>query len=209
MTTDAGFMEAIIADPADDTPRLIYADWLDEHGQEERAEFIRVQCEIARLENCHVQALLPSAQTLATILDATLEYKLIELRERESELFNAHRSEWIVRIQFVTSAMHRGFVGKIGCSWKVFAANADAILAEHPVTMVKLTTMPVIHWTNTNHVRLEGTHGYFDTLNNLFPGESRGIDEAMVRQALLDLAYPRIEFTFPSSDAALLPLPSP
>jgi uncharacterized protein (TIGR02996 family) len=28
----------------DDTPRLIYADWLEDHGQPELAEFIRVQC---------------------------------------------------------------------------------------------------------------------------------------------------------------------
>src|ERR1043165_8521656 len=39
---------SVLADPADDTPRLVYADWLDEHGQPERAEFIRLQIEIAR-----------------------------------------------------------------------------------------------------------------------------------------------------------------
>lgn len=35
---------AILADPADDLPRLVYADWLGEHGREDRAEFIRLQC---------------------------------------------------------------------------------------------------------------------------------------------------------------------
>jgi uncharacterized protein (TIGR02996 family) len=38
-----GFLEAILARPDDDTPRLIYADWLEEQGDTERAEFIRVQ----------------------------------------------------------------------------------------------------------------------------------------------------------------------
>ena len=28
----------------DDLPRLIFADWLDEHGDADRAEFIRLQC---------------------------------------------------------------------------------------------------------------------------------------------------------------------
>jgi uncharacterized protein (TIGR02996 family) len=28
--------------PEDDSPRLVLADWLDEHGDAERAEFIRV-----------------------------------------------------------------------------------------------------------------------------------------------------------------------
>jgi len=35
---------AIRAHPTDDTPRLVYADWLQEHGDEHRAEFVRVQC---------------------------------------------------------------------------------------------------------------------------------------------------------------------
>jgi uncharacterized protein (TIGR02996 family) len=45
-------MAAILADPAEDTPRLALADWLDEHGDAHDralAEFIRLQCEVARL----------------------------------------------------------------------------------------------------------------------------------------------------------------
>src|SRR5262245_51579788 len=41
--------QAILAHPDDDTPRLVYADWLDEHGDHDRAEFIRVQCRLARM----------------------------------------------------------------------------------------------------------------------------------------------------------------
>lgn len=46
MTTEDALLQDILANPSDDTPRLIYADWLDEHGQPERAEFIRVQCKL-------------------------------------------------------------------------------------------------------------------------------------------------------------------
>jgi uncharacterized protein (TIGR02996 family) len=35
--------------PDDDTPRIAFADWLDEHGQYERAGWIRSGCEQARL----------------------------------------------------------------------------------------------------------------------------------------------------------------
>lgn len=38
------------ADPADDLPALVYADWQDEHGQPEHAELIRVMCELGRLK---------------------------------------------------------------------------------------------------------------------------------------------------------------
>jgi uncharacterized protein (TIGR02996 family) len=37
-------LAAVIADAEDDAPRLVYADWLDEHGDEARAAFIRNQC---------------------------------------------------------------------------------------------------------------------------------------------------------------------
>jgi uncharacterized protein (TIGR02996 family) len=51
LTTPAAFLAAIAAAPDDDTVRLVFADYLDENGEGERAEFIRVQCEIARWTN--------------------------------------------------------------------------------------------------------------------------------------------------------------
>jgi uncharacterized protein (TIGR02996 family) len=42
------FLDAIFDRPDDDTPRLVYADWLDEHGQPNYAQFIRLQCAAAR-----------------------------------------------------------------------------------------------------------------------------------------------------------------
>lgn len=48
----AGLLRAIIANPADDTPRLILADYLEDHGDSDRAEFIRVQCALALGEGC-------------------------------------------------------------------------------------------------------------------------------------------------------------
>src|SRR5262245_5524871 len=46
--SDAAFLDAILANPSEDGPRLVYADWLDEHG-DPRGELIRVQCELAQL----------------------------------------------------------------------------------------------------------------------------------------------------------------
>src|SRR5580700_6105903 len=48
MTDNDALLLAILADP-DDAVRLVYADWLEEHGDAERAEFIRVQCLLERL----------------------------------------------------------------------------------------------------------------------------------------------------------------
>src|SRR4051794_37513477 len=41
MDEEGAFLSAIAADPADDTNRLVYADWLEERG-DVRAEYIRL-----------------------------------------------------------------------------------------------------------------------------------------------------------------------
>src|SRR5438552_1311228 len=46
MTPEEAFLCDICEHPDDDSPRLIYADWLEEHGQRDLAEFIRLQCQL-------------------------------------------------------------------------------------------------------------------------------------------------------------------
>lgn len=49
MTDRAALVAAICAEPGEDTPRLAYADWLEENGEGDRAEFVRVQVEKAKI----------------------------------------------------------------------------------------------------------------------------------------------------------------
>jgi uncharacterized protein (TIGR02996 family) len=46
----AGLLRAVLDEPGDDTVRLVCADWYEENGQPERADFIRLQIEQALLE---------------------------------------------------------------------------------------------------------------------------------------------------------------
>ncbi len=48
MSDHDALLAAICADPDEDTPRLAFADWLDENNQSERAAFVRAQIDIAR-----------------------------------------------------------------------------------------------------------------------------------------------------------------
>jgi uncharacterized protein (TIGR02996 family) len=73
--SEQALIAAIHAHPLDDAPRLVYADWLDEAGRPDRAEFIRVQCELALLP-----AYDPRAAALST---------------REAELLAAGRKDWL------------------------------------------------------------------------------------------------------------------
>jgi uncharacterized protein (TIGR02996 family) len=73
MTPDEAFIEAIRDAPDDDTPRLTYADWLEEHG-DPYGEFIRVQCEVARMSHDD-----PRREKVAA---------------REHELWERYRAAW-------------------------------------------------------------------------------------------------------------------
>ena len=51
MTDLPALLAAVLAAPADDTPRLVFADWLDDHAGEDgerQAAFIRVHVAYAR-----------------------------------------------------------------------------------------------------------------------------------------------------------------
>ena len=48
MSDAAALLAAIRARPKDDAPRLVYADWLDEYGDPDRARLIRAQVAVAR-----------------------------------------------------------------------------------------------------------------------------------------------------------------
>src|SRR5262249_13022193 len=41
---EEAFVQDVRENPDDPAPRLVYADWLDENGDADRAEFIRLQC---------------------------------------------------------------------------------------------------------------------------------------------------------------------
>ncbi len=73
-TAEEAFLSDIRASPDDDGPRLIYADWLEENGHPERAEFIRVQIELSRLNDDG-----PRREAL---------------EDRQDELLAAHGDEW-------------------------------------------------------------------------------------------------------------------
>jgi uncharacterized protein (TIGR02996 family) len=49
MNDHDALLRAIGEHPEEDTPRLMYADWLEENGQPERADFVRNQVELGRI----------------------------------------------------------------------------------------------------------------------------------------------------------------
>jgi uncharacterized protein (TIGR02996 family) len=86
------FLRAIHDRPDDDAPRLVYADWLDERGDADRAEFIRVQCALAR---AHAN-----------------DPRRAAWQARERELLERHHTEWggLLHEWFPNLDFRRGFL---------------------------------------------------------------------------------------------------
>jgi uncharacterized protein (TIGR02996 family) len=115
VTHDDAFVQAIIENPGDDTPRLVFADWLDEHGDPARAEFIRVQCEQART---------PAGDAGYRTLDLRAARLLQANRERWDPFF--HRSDR-VHVQF-----RRGFIELLALKGGVFVKHSAELFAAAP-----------------------------------------------------------------------------
>ena len=120
MSDRDALLAAILAEPDEDTPRLVYADWLDENGQGDRAAFVRAQVEAVRAEPFG-----PKARA------ATL---------RADELLNRNRKEWTatIRDQVADLRFERGFVGHVSAEPGAFLRVAEAVFDAHPIQGLRL-----------------------------------------------------------------------
>ncbi len=125
--TEEALLKAILCDPEDDAPRLIYADWLDGEGHSDRAEFIRVQIGLEGIEEPAVHAAHsdPSCEGCRLIA-------------REGELM----PDYPLPTNFVQE-YRRGFIHSVECTAEDWLAHGDEILLSQPVREVTLSTWPL------------------------------------------------------------------
>lgn len=116
---DLSFLAAIREDPGDDVPRLVYADWLEDHGNSERAEFIRIQIELAR-----------------GVRDRG---RSMELLRHWRELLQKHRADWLGPLRRLApdAIFERGFVDHISVAAAPFLDHAEELFQTHPIRSVR------------------------------------------------------------------------
>ncbi|MCS6866190.1 MAG: TIGR02996 domain-containing protein [Gemmataceae bacterium] len=150
MTADRDTLLATIAAyPHDDTPRLIFADWLEENGEAERAEFIRLQCELAQLADA-TDASQPLFEFLCArdwVTRSSADWSRIDhgilrrlaLITRSEDLLRRH-PQWTPQLpksyRLQWSGFHRGFAHRVtlGDPRRLNAARLRA--AAPPVTLL-------------------------------------------------------------------------
>jgi uncharacterized protein (TIGR02996 family) len=155
-----GLLRAVLEEPGEDAHRLVYADWLDEQGQSDRAEFIRVQVELARLAfldddvcpRCGVGESERHARGCPTLRLRRLERALLRQArydwlavEGMRGLWGVTRRGWRYHAGWTHGAgrrfcadLRRGFVWYVDCTTGDFLEQARAIFLAHPIERVRL-----------------------------------------------------------------------
>jgi uncharacterized protein (TIGR02996 family) len=123
MVSEEGFLADILAHPDDNVPRLVYADWLDEHGDPVRADFIRVQIEKLQV----------------SLEDDRGE----ELRVREGRLLFGQMQAWRTQWGMKTAdlRLRRGFVEWLGISAAQWVRHRKKVVAATPLRDLSLSEL--------------------------------------------------------------------
>jgi uncharacterized protein (TIGR02996 family) len=118
--------EVIAASPDDDAPRLVYADWLIEHG-DARGEFIQLQCLLAKGDPNTPGQPHPDQQSMLN---------------RVGVLMKKHEKEWLAPIKqyFYSHVWSRGFLFTVTSNPKFFP-GADKVFTTHPIVRLNIEGM--------------------------------------------------------------------
>ncbi|MGL4550819.1 MAG: TIGR02996 domain-containing protein [Gemmataceae bacterium] len=133
MTDGEALFRAILDDPDDDLPRLAYADWLEEGGEQPRAQLIRLMCEAARLAPSRDPADRRRCEA------ATAEY---------CALLTKHEARWLAELPGLEgmewgagekTRFLRGFAHAVTApDAAALAAGGDQALAASPVEWLRI-----------------------------------------------------------------------
>ena len=84
-------LAGIRAFPADELRRLVFADWLDEFGDTDRAEFVRVQCKLAEWVDLNAACVCRAAEDKFHCRRCLAWDETESIRHVERRLFCDHR----------------------------------------------------------------------------------------------------------------------
>lgn len=142
-------LSSIITNPDDDVARLVYADWLQEHGEEDRAEFIRVQIELAKTpdnfkeikSSCRYWG-LKSIRSSQSHIRRCKNCQYQRLLKREVQL---HPIEYTSHFVWT-----RGFISEFQGELNLWLTHGPAIVQEHPIQYIRITDLPIHEYTPWN-----------------------------------------------------------
>lgn len=157
MNDQDALLANIIANPDDDTVRLIYADAIQERGELERAEFIRLAVrhpayEFVALTKDDPFPLLGIEPGEPVVWPAGSDSTPATWGWADNEDFGPHIKHFSRRLDY---AVDRGFVRAVRGTAADWLTHGKVIRSQHPVKAVTLTTVPEVDYTRKG-CRLRG-----------------------------------------------------
>ena len=168
---------AIVSNPAEDDPRLRYADLLRERDHVEHAEFIE---QSVRSPEDHVHHFPPGHQA----------FVMLDRRDGSPEPVPVWCAEAFDGVAFT---VRRGFADGVTCTAANWIGFGDALTCDYPITSVALTAWPAFqrphyHGDGRYHLTLGGFND-----GNAPSGIGRTVQEAII--SALNVRWPDISFT--------------
>lgn len=129
MSDRDALIAAIIAHPEEDTPRLMLADWYQEDGRDQLA--IHIRWAVGAPQNhvvclCGCKGRKPNPCEACQLFD-----DIVSNIPRRTD----GESHYVA---------HRGFVCEVRLSPEDWYASADAILKQHPIKVVRMSSIPPV-----------------------------------------------------------------
>lgn len=120
MTIEQAFLKDIVEHPDDDGPRLVYADWCDDHGDPDRAAFVRAQCRLHAM--------------------GRFDPERYDLEAAELDLLAKHEKKWKKPLAKITARceLARGFIEKVALPEAKFIAVWEDLFARAPVRALRV-----------------------------------------------------------------------
>lgn len=140
MSDRAALLRHIIEHPDDDNARLVMADWFDENGEPERAEFVRLQVAIAQEDMAVDDGLPPTVTTLSQDQPSPDPARQTRMQRME-DLCLPHLYEWtadLPRWARFPQNFRRGFIAAVRASARDWLAQVEPLHAATPIDTLTL-----------------------------------------------------------------------
>jgi uncharacterized protein (TIGR02996 family) len=177
MSDRDALLAAIRAQPDEDTPRLVFADWLDEHDDPDRAAFIRAQVELDRTEPWEPFA--------------------VRVRWRQPELGSGHFFRNALprvdgnNVEWPRSAFRRGFAWALNVrTASLWRELAEPIVDREPIGLFRFWSGTLDDWRQV--AASECVKHFRELVFNLNPNEALlALRDKSTACGITDLAFMR------------------
>lgn len=147
------FLRDVCENPGDDTPRLIYADWIEDNGDPDQAEFIRGQIRLMEIDRTPLDK-----RPAALHRERTWLYdRGVALLNKQSRINGLNNAQlWAGPLidlekrdgKWDSVGFERGFISAVRCGWEGWMRHGYLVSRVCPITEVSVVDRHPIQFSS-------------------------------------------------------------